>query len=104
MSERNYMTIIYGSLLAVGFLCAFIPPIIPLAAKQKLVANEFTLQVALPSIIGLILTIIGFYGIMQNYYNELNWQILIAISAGGAIAFSTVAAFHSVILVRWRSD
>ena len=98
------MIVIYYVLFAIGFVMTFIPPIIPLAQHRLLDNKTLSLQVTLPTTIGMLLIAIGFYGILYDNYDELKWQILIAFSAGGAICFSCVAAFHSVILLRWRSD
>jgi MFS family permease len=95
---------IYYVVLVMGFLMTLIPPFIPLAQNQKLDSNTLSLRVTLPTTMGMLLLAIGFYGVLSDNYDDLKWQILIAISAAGALCFSCIAAFHSVILVRWRSD
>jgi hypothetical protein len=81
-----------------------IPPMIPKAQNKLLGASEFALQVYTPTTIGLILVMVGFYGILKDTTDERLWQVLITVSAGGAIFLSAVAGFLSLILLRWQSD
>ena len=100
---KQMIAIFYG-LLLIGFLLTLIPPIIPLAQHKKVEANEFSLNVFLPTTIGILLMIGGFYGILYDMRNDFHWQVLIALTAAGAIIISCVAGFQSVITVRWRAD
>ena len=93
----------YG-LLFIGFLLVLIPPIIPKANHQLLSANDFTFQVYVPTTIGFLFLILGFYGVLKDSYNERLWQILIPVSAAGALFLSCIAGFQSLILLRWQSD
>lgn len=94
----------YYALLFIGFLLVITPPIIPKAQNRLLTADEFTFQVYVPTTVGFLFLMLGFYGILKDSYNERLWQILIAVSAGGAIFLSCIAGFQSIILLRWQSD
>ena len=94
----------YYGLLILGFLLVVIPPIIPKAQKKLLNPNDFTFQVYVPTTIGFLFLMLGFYGILKDSYNERLWQVLIAVTATGSIFLSCIAGFQSLILLRWRSD
>jgi len=98
------LSALYYVLLALGIILVLTPPIIPLAKKQLLNANDFTFQVYVPVNIGILFLVIAFYGVLKDVTNERLWEVLITFSAGGAIFISLLAAFHSTILLRWRAD
>ena len=100
---KQMIAIFYG-LLLIGFLLTLVPPIVPLAQHRKLEANEYSLNVFLPTTIGILLMMGGFYGVLYDMRNDFHWEVLISLTAAGAIIISSVAAFQSVITVRWRSD
>jgi hypothetical protein len=94
----------YYGLLILGFLLVVVPPIVPKAQKKLLNPNDFTFQVYIPTTIGFLFLMLGFYGILKDTYNERLWQVLIAVTATGSIFLSCIAGFQSLILLRWRSD
>ena len=94
----------YYGLLILGFLLVVVPPIVPKAQNKLLNPNDFTFQVYVPTTIGFLFLILGFYGILKDTYNERLWQVLIAVTAAGSIFLSCIAGFQSLILLRWRSD
>ena len=94
----------YYALLILGFMMVIIPPIIPKARKVLLSPDDFAFQVYVPTTVGFLFLMLGFYGVLKDSSNERLWQLLIATSAGGAIFLSCVAGFQSLILLRWRSD
>jgi hypothetical protein len=98
------LTAIYYVLMVFGITLVLTPPIIPLARNHLLNAKEYTFQVYIPVNIGLLFLILAFYGILKDMTNERLWEVLIAFSASGSVFISLVAAFHSVILLRWRAD
>lgn len=95
---------LYYALLAIGFLLVFVPPVTIVSMKKKLQKEDFTMQIFLPQTLGLLLLMGGMYGVTAESTDELPWQVLITFSSAGAIFISLVAAFQSVILLRWRSD
>lgn len=97
-------SILSTTFLVMGYLLVLVPPIIPKAQGKLLSPSDFSLQVYTPTTIGLLLIIIGFYGIFKDTTDERLWQVLITVSAGGAIFLSAVAGFLSLIVIRWQSD
>jgi hypothetical protein len=95
---------LYYTLLILGFLLVIVPPIIPKSQNLLLSPDEFTFQVYVPTTIGFLFLMLGFYGVLKDSYNERLWQILIAVSAAGSIFLSCIAGFQSLILLRWQSD
>jgi hypothetical protein len=95
---------LYYGLLAIGFLLVFVPPVTVISMKKKLPKEDFTTQIFLPQTIGLFMLMGGLYGVNQHSTDELQWQVLITLSAAGSIFVSLLAAFQSMIIVRWRSD
>jgi hypothetical protein len=95
---------LYYTLLAIGFLLVFVPPVTVISMKKKLQKEEFTMQIFLPQLLGLLLLMGGMAGVTYQNTDELPWQILITFSAAGAMFISLVSAFQSMILLRWRSD
>ncbi len=82
----------------------FVPPVTVISMKKKLQKEEFTMQIFLPQLLGLLLLMGGMAGVTYQNTDELPWQILITFSAAGAMFISLVSAFQSMILLRWRSD
>jgi hypothetical protein len=98
------ITILYYVLLGIGFLLLIVPPAIPSASKQKLGGTEYALQVFLPTTIGLAVFLLAYWGLYKDVYDEQFYQILIGITAAGAIALSLGAGFQSLTRMRWMSD
>lgn len=95
---------LYYTLLAIGFLLVFVPPVTLISMKKKLQKEEFTLQLFLPQLLGLLMLMGGMAGVTYQVTDELPWQVIITLSSAGAIFISLISAFQSVILLRWRSD
>lgn len=95
---------LYYTLLAIGFLLVFVPPVTVISMKKKLQKEEFTMQIFLPQLLGLLMLMAGMAGVTWQVTDELPWKVLITFSAAGALFISFVSAFQSVILLRWRSD
>lgn len=98
------LSVMFYVILVIGFLLVLIPPINSKIHNQLLNADDYKIQVYIPTTIGFLLLILGFYGVLKDTYNERHWQILIAISAIGSIYLSSIAGFQSLILLRWQSD
>jgi hypothetical protein len=95
---------LYYTLLVIGFLLVFVPPVTVISMNKKLQKEEFTLQIFLPQLLGLLLLMGGMAGVTQEMTDEFSWKVLITFSSAGALFVSLVSAFQSVILLRWRSD
>lgn len=95
---------LYYGLLFIGFLLVFIPPVVIISQNKKLEREDYAIQLFTPQCIGLLLIFAGYWGSMQEYTDEHAWQLIIPLTAGGAILYSVVAAFQSIILIRWQSD
>ena len=95
---------LYYVLLAIGFLLLIISPAVPSVNKQKLGGTDYALQVFLPTTIGLLLFMVAYWGLYKDTYNEYFYQVLISITAAGAIGISLAAGFQSLIRMRWMSD
>lgn len=95
---------LYYGLLAIGFLLVFVPPVTVIAMKKKLPKEDFAAQIFLPQTLGLLMLLGGLWGVNQHNVDELQWQALITLSAAGSIFVSLLAAFQSIIIVRWRAD
>ena len=95
---------LYYGLVFIGFLLLIIPPAIPSAAGQKLGGTTFSLQVFLPTTIGILVLMVAYYGLFKENFNESFWQTLITITASGAILISLVASGLSLTRMRWMSD
>ena len=98
------LTGLYYGLLFIGFCLVFIPPVVIISQHRILQKEDFAAQIFTPQIIGLILLIIGHWGTMREYTNPTAWYIIITFTAAGALLNSIVAAFQSIILVRWQAD
>ena len=95
---------LYYGLLFIGFLLVFIPPVVTISQQKKLEKEDYAVQIFLPQTIGLLLLFGGFWGSMKEFTDEHAWHLIIPATAGGAMLYSIVAAFQSIILIRWRSD
>lgn len=82
----------------------FVPPVTIISMQKKLQKEDFAMQIFLPQTLGLLLLMGGMAGVNSQVVDELPWQVLITLSSAGAIFVSLIAAFQSVILVRWRAD
>ena len=100
-AQFNIISII---LFIIGELLILIPTLVPLIKEERLEQKRFTLEVFLPTLIGMIILNLAFYNIMYNSYDEKSWELLIAIIASISILYSISVAFQSMILLRWRSD
>ena len=90
--------------LIIGYLCLFIPPIIPSSQGKKLNKEQFTLQVGVPVMIGLVLVGLAYYNLLMPSYDEKVMAIIIAVTASGGIFISLLAVLLSGIYIRWRAS
>jgi hypothetical protein len=95
---------LYYVLLGIGFLLLIISPAVPSVNKQKLGGTDYALQVFLPTTIGLLVFMLAYWGLYKDTYNEYFYQVLISITAAGAIGVALAAGFQSLIRMRWMSD
>ena len=105
----DYDTIITNSayvFFVVGIALVFIPPVMTIANKQKQTKEVFLMNSFIPNIIGLVSLFFSFWALLRNAGgdNENLWLGLITLTASAAIACSVIAAYHSVVLIRWRAD
>lgn len=98
------LTALYYVLLVIAFLLLIVPPAIPSVNKQKLGGTDYTLQVFLPTTIGLLVFLLAYWGLYKDSYNEYFYQVLISVTAAGGIGIALAACFQSLIRMRWLSD
>jgi hypothetical protein len=99
----NYDLVAY-ILLFIGGLTVLIPPIIPVANNQKLIAKDFALQVSLPVCLGLISLVIAQVIIMNKVYDEAFFIVAIGLVSATGIAISLAVLALSTIRMRWAAD
>ena len=98
------LSFLYYILQGIGFLLIFVPNVTIIAQHKKLTKEDFAAQIFTPNLIGLFCMGIGFYGALKDSYEEFQWQILITVTAAGAAMISFLAAWQSIVLIRWRAD
>jgi len=98
------ITFLYYALLVIGFFLLIVPPAVPSVNKTKLGGTDYALQVFLPTTIGILVFMLAYWGLNKDNYNEYFYQILITVTAAGAIGIGLAAAFQSLIRMRWLSD
>ena len=92
--------------IGVGILLVLLPPAITNSRKEKQTKEVFLMNSFVPMIMGLLCLMFGFWAILKDAgsENESNWQSLTILTAGGAAACSIIAAYQSMVLIRWRAD
>ena len=94
----------------VGFALVLTFPILAAIKRGKTnetqSKEEFLLNSFLPNMIGLSCLAFAFWASLSHMTDapDYFWQILISVTAVGGIALSVVTAYHSTVLIRWRSD
>lgn len=90
----------------VGIALVFIPPVITISKRQKQTKEVFLMNSFIPNIIGLFCLLFSSWALLRKLGgdNENFWLALITLTASGSIACSIIAAYHSVVLIRWRAD
>ena len=105
----DYDTIITNSayvFFVIGAALVFIPPVIAISNRQKQTKEVFLMSSFIPNIIGLFCLLFSFWALLRKSGgdNENLWLGLITLTASAGIACSVIAAYHSVVLIRWRAD
>jgi len=90
--------------LVVGYALIIIPTAMAYHNGIKQTKEVFLIQSFVPNIIGLLFIGFGYWGSMQNISNDGFWHALIAITATGGILISSVSAYMSMVVLRWRAD
>ena len=90
--------------LLVGFCLVLIPTAITFSKKEKQSKEVFLINTFVPNMVGLLFVAFGYWGTMQNISSDHLWQLLIIITAIGGIFVSSVSAYMSMVILRWRAD
>ena len=96
---------LYNLIAFCGVLLVFLPSIIvrglPYHRKNK---DDFTKQVFIPSIIGLIFVMVAYYFLLKEITDEIFFQVLIGITVIFSIGINSGVIFMSMLRMRWAAD
>jgi putative effector of murein hydrolase LrgA (UPF0299 family) len=92
-----------GILIFSGLCLLFIPPVIQLSNNKKLLKDDYTLNVFLPTTIGLIAFFIAILLNFNMYYDERKIGTVSAILAIGGIGIALMASHFSELRVYYAT-
>jgi hypothetical protein len=92
-----------GILIFSGSCLLFIPPVVQLSNNRKLLKDDYTLNVFLPTTIGLIAFFIGILINFNLYYDERKISWVSGMLAIGGIGIALMASHFSELRVYYAT-
>jgi len=87
----------------IGYLTLISTTVVPAAVGKKLQAEDFMLQVGIPSTIAILFIGIAFIGLHWNSGDELKLSLMTIVTVVGAMSISLTAIMMAMNRIRWAS-
>ncbi len=103
MEEFSATDFLFYFFMIAGFITLVATTIVPAALGKKLNADDFSLQITLPSSLAILFIGIAFIGLHWNSGDELKLSLMTIATVVGALGISLTAIMMSMNRIRWAS-